>query len=187
VVKEWKDVVGYEGVYMVSNTGEVKSLKRLDSLGRVVSEKILKQRKHTGGYMIVNLSSPTGAKTHYIHRIVAESFIDNKDGLPHVNHKDGNKENNSLSNLEWSTVQENIIHAFKNGLNKSPKAMLGKFGKEHNRSKSVLQYLNGNKIAEYGSISEASRNTGVAIASISRCCLGRQVKAGNFNWQFQVV
>lgn len=97
----WKPIKDYEGLYQVSNLGRVKSLERIDSLGHKRKEKIFKPRKDKYGYLRVSLWKDGKGKMVSIHRLVAIHFIPNPDNLPEVNHKDENKENNTLSNLEW--------------------------------------------------------------------------------------
>lgn len=106
-----KDVVGYEGSYTVREDGYIYSLKRRHCRGGVVREWIGKV-----GYPIVYLCRGHKAKTVKVHRILAMAFIPNPDNKPQVNHKDGDKLNYSLTNLEWVTGKENIIHAHKIGL-----------------------------------------------------------------------
>lgn len=173
----WNDILGYEGLYKISNFGRVKSTVR--------NERILKARAHSGGYLRVNLCKDGKSKDAYIHRLVAQAFLDNPYEKCDVNHKDGNKENNCVENLEWTTRSENQKHAFDTGLNSSPRAMLGKFGELHNRSKRVSQYdLDGKLLNTYGSIAEASRITGANATSISNCCKGVYAKAMGFIWRF---
>lgn len=116
IVREiWKDVQGYEGQYQVSNLGRVKSLKRKLNSGRTVSEKILNssnKKKTQDGYLMVALAG----KTFRINRLVATAFIPNPDNKLVVNHIDGNKENNKADNLEWATISENMLHAYRCGL-----------------------------------------------------------------------
>lgn len=106
--EEWRNVPGYEGKYQVSNFGRVKSLSRFDRYNRFVTEKILVPRKHTGGYLRVQLSR----KDFYIHRLVAEAFIPKVHGKEQINHKDMNKQNNCVDNLEWCTQLENNQHSY---------------------------------------------------------------------------
>lgn len=107
--EEWRDIVGYEGIYEVSSLGRVKSLP-WD--GHHKTEIILKPYKMRSGYLQVSLYSNGGGQKRYlIHRLVAMAFLNNPDNLPQVNHIDGNKANNALSNLEWTTVSENNLHA----------------------------------------------------------------------------
>lgn len=107
----WKDILGYEGKYQVSNQGRVRNLKRKCRMvyerQRTVRERILKAEVKTDGYCRVTLSLPTKRRREYVHRLVCEAFLPNPENKPCVNHKDGNRENNSLSNLEWCTVMEN--------------------------------------------------------------------------------
>ena len=130
----WKDVAGYEGIYHISNVGNIK---------RVASGKILKKRKNACGYWHVGLSNKGEQKTFAVHVLLGRAFIPNPENKLQINHIDGNKLNNSLSNLEWVTAQENIQHALKNGLRKTRK---------------ISQYdLNGDLIKTYETISEAGK------------------------------
>jgi len=151
----WKDIPGYEGLYKVSNLGNIKSLKRLFlHQGKrllQINERILKPLVYKKGYPMVGIFKDGVTKKAYIHRLVAQTFIPNPENKQQVNHKDGNKQNNTASNLEWCTQSENIQHAFKTGLNKS--------GEEHPFSKltelSVLEIrsstLNQRELSEaYG-------------------------------------
>lgn len=120
--EEWRDVVGYEGFYQVSNLGRVRSLDRYvrhSSGGKMLRRsKVLKLTPDVDGYSTVGLYLGGKSSTFKVHRLVAEVFIPNFDNLPEVNHKDGVKSNNNLGNLEWSTHKENMQHAFKTGLAK---------------------------------------------------------------------
>lgn len=98
----WKDVQGYEGLYQVSNLGNVKSTKRQGTCGGS-----LKQRADKDGYMCVVLAKHNKMKNYFVHRLVATAFIDNVNLFPYVNHKDENKANNVVSNLEWCTALYN--------------------------------------------------------------------------------
>jgi hypothetical protein len=115
----WKPIKNYEGVYEISNLGRVKRLETLvKNRGgyRLVKERILKIPYSPNlRYYSIFLSNGK-VKQHYIHRLLAIAFIPNPLNKEQVNHKDGNKLNNSLSNLEWVTKSENQIHAIQNGL-----------------------------------------------------------------------
>lgn len=116
----WKDVVGYEGAYEVSNLGRIRSLDRYIS-GAFNSKRFIKgveiKSSLTGnGYLGFNLVKDGKSKMSKVHRVVANAFIDNNELKPEVNHKDGNKNNNHVSNLEWVTKGENQSHAYKNVL-----------------------------------------------------------------------
>lgn len=127
-MEEWKDIEGYEGFYQVSTHGRVKSLDRLvwdewNQCYRKYKERILRPGKSKRGYMVVVLSKSGETTPVKVHRLVLSSFSKNPYNKPQVNHKDGDKSNNVLSNLEWATCSENMIHAYKNGLcsrNKKP-------------------------------------------------------------------
>lgn len=108
----WKQIEGGYEEYQVSNFGQIKSLKNK-------TEKILHLDKDRHGYMNVKLCKNGTVKKFKVHRLVAMAFIENPNGFPEINHKDGNKENNFVENLEWVTRSQNIRHAFDTGL-KSP-------------------------------------------------------------------
>ena len=179
MIETWKDIPKYEGLYQVSNLGNVKSLERPvnDNGGiKIIKERILKKQKHYHGYLYVVLNN----KKKYIHRLVAQTFLDNPNNYKEINHKDGNKQNNVYSNLEWCTRSQNVKHSYRLGLLKS------RIGKNNNQSKQVLQYnLNGNFIKEWESIKEASRFLKINDSSISACCKHKQNKAGNYIWRYK--
>lgn len=117
--EEWKDVIGYESFYQISNFGNVKSKDRviLDKNGiRLRFNKSKTMSFNIGIYNMIGLNKDRKQSMFLVHRLVALHFIDNKDNKPHVNHIDGNKFNNHYSNLEWCTPSENQKHAFKLGL-----------------------------------------------------------------------
>lgn len=113
----WKPVVGYEDLYKVSNLGRVLRNAREWRSGRKgcrykkLDESLVEQRKTAYGYKVCTLCKDGVKKTKRVHVLVAMAFIDNTDEKPVVNHKDGNKENNNLQNLEWTTYQENSLHS----------------------------------------------------------------------------
>lgn len=186
----WKDIKSYEGLYQVSNLGRIKSLKKIRRNGKgfyVQEEKLktLQLWKEEGYYSIV-LYKNDGGRTYHIHRLVAQAFIPNPENLPQVNHKDGNKSNNSVENLEWVTCSENVKHAYKKHLINH--WAIGKFGKEHNFSKAVIQLdLQGNFINEYDSITQACEAMGVNAKnpSISYVCKGKQKTAYGYRWRYK--
>lgn len=151
----WKNIKGFEH-YQVSRNGRIKSLR----LGRMLKPSI-----NHGGYLYVRLN---GSRHKKVHRIVAEAFIPNPYLKPTVNHRDGNKQNNSVENLEWATYSENLFHAHKTGLNPG-------------KRKKVKCFETGEV---YQSTLEAQRKTGINNGSISRCARGLINMAGGFSWAY---
>lgn len=190
----WKDVKGYEGLYKISNLGNIKSCNKswigynYQSKSNILIKmkgKKLRPSCSKCGYKQIILSKNNFSKLKLIHRLVAEAFIPNPENKPCVNHKDGNKTNNCVSNLEWCTYKENSIHAFKTGLSTS--YLKGKYGKDHNLSKSVKQYdLNGNLIKIWDCISDASRKLHIDNGRITKCCQHKKYcyTAGGYKWEY---
>jgi hypothetical protein len=117
----WKDIEWYKWKYQVSNLWRVKSLERILEIKwhkRINKERILKNNTNTNWYYHVSFNILWIRKNYLVHRLQAIYFIENKLNLPYVNHKDWNKQNNCIENLEWCTQKENVRHAWKNWLNK---------------------------------------------------------------------
>ena len=118
----WKDIKGYEGLYQVSNLGNVRSLitykysKKQNKCIEIIREKVLKPSIDKHNYKFVVLTRNRIRKTIKVHRLIAENFIENTNNKPLINHIDGNKLNNNINNLEWVTNSENIKHAYSNNL-----------------------------------------------------------------------
>ena len=142
----YKDIEGYEG-YQVSNHGNVKSLER-ECKGKSRKDKILKPFNNKDGYLRVGLYKEGKLKNHYVHRLVAEAFIENHNNFREINHRDEDKANNCVSNLEWCDRKYNINYGTRN----------------EKISKQVL-CLETNKI--YPSLKEVQRQTGFAKSNIS--------------------
>ena len=120
----WKDCVGYEGKYQVSNLGNVRSISNNKG---TYQERLLSQRQTTtSDYLYVVFTVKDVSKQHSVHRLVAKAFIANPSSKATVNHIDGNKLNNNVCNLEWNTYSENLKHAYANGLNKASRSALGR-------------------------------------------------------------
>lgn len=169
--------------YYITDTGDVYSRKEYHNpQGRI---RKLKQCYYRGGYLQVNLCERNIRCIKKVHRLVAEAFIPNPENKPQVNHKNGIRDDNRACNLEWVMPSENLLHSYRVLHRKHPRGMLGKLGKDHNRSKTVLQIKDGKIIAEYGSVAEATRMTG--INNISDCCLGkrRHNTAGGYSWKYK--
>lgn len=181
----WKDVQGFEGIYQVSNLGRVRSLDRyvecVDSF-RHYKGKIMKQDKKKNGYMQICLRRQQVHKQVLVHRLVADAFIPNVDNLPEVNHKDENKENNCVENLEWCTQAYNNSYG-EGHKQRSKNAIKYAIQKQ---SMPVLQYsLEGKLLAEYYSATEAARKNNCRQGGISECCNGRQKTAYGYVWKYK--
>ena len=179
----WKDIIGFEGLYKISNLGRVKSLGKGKSTNPLnCVEKIMKNGLSKRGYEKIKLMKDGSYYYHSIHRLVAINFIDNPENKPQVNHIDGNKSNNKVSNLEWNTPKENIQHSFDNGLN------IQRVGKDSPCSKQVFQLdLDGNILKEWGSINEIKRELGYNSTGISRCCrkMPKYNTAYGYKWEYK--
>lgn len=171
-MEEWKDVVGYEGYYQVSNMGRVKSLKRVTNNQFCKQDYFLKQTKTNAGYLKVILIRNSKRTNKNIHRLVAETFIDNSNKLPCVNHKNGNKQDNRVENLEWVNFKQNIEHAIRNELKKSRGI------KMYNPStKETVSFIIRKDINKY-------LNRKVSQDLITRCCNKKRKTAYGMIWEY---
>jgi hypothetical protein len=183
----WKDIEGYEGIYQVSNLGRVRSLPRkayrFDSrLGVETSYsipgKIKAQYIEKHGYKCIGLSSGgrKSTKIYLVHRLVAKAFIPNPEGLPFINHKDENKQNNCVDNLEWCDNDYNIHYG------------TGIARRSVNQQKQIEQIdMQGNVVAVHDGIVKASEATGISRSNIGKCCKGisRHKTAGGYRWRYK--
>ena len=181
----WKDIEGYEGLYQVSNLGRIKSLDRYMNnkygtktlkKGKILINSIIKRT----GYLRVSLAKNGTFISKQVHRLVANAFLPNPNNYPIINHKDENKQNNNVNNLEWCTVEYNNnygTHNFK--ISKSHKI-------NQKNSKSVLQYdLNGNFIKEWKSTREIARELNIYNNNICRCCNNIVKQSYGYVWKYK--
>lgn len=148
---------------------------------RIIKERILKNAINKYGYHFVYLSKNNNCKPYTIHRLVALAFIPNIENKKEVNHKNGIKSDNKVSNLEWCTCHENILHAYKIGLKKSaiPKVKMRKYAAR------VGAYHKNNKLFRvFDSILDAERKLNIKNSNIVACCKGRQKTAGGYIWKY---
>lgn len=192
--EEWRPVVGFEDAYEVSNTGRVRSI------GRYVKSRWgqnwynmheLKIQTSKKGYKTVVLHRDGDYYQKQVHRLVAEAFIPNPDNMEQVNHKDTDKANNNVSNLEWITPEENIRHAFKNGCFHRTERQSDhsrKLQKETARKKCIcvgmIEPDTGEVIGIFRSIKTAAAILGLSDEKISAVCKGKRKTTGGYNWQY---
>lgn len=159
---EWRTVVEYDR-YEVNELGQIRHKDR---------KKILTPRANRSGYMYVNFNIG-GHRTNFaVHRIVANAFIPNPNNYPEVNHKNLDKADNRVENLEWVNSTENKIHSYNSEIRKS-------------NGKEVEQYdLNNNYIKTFPSASAAAKYMGCSIGAISNCCNGRTKTSQGYLWRF---
>lgn len=167
--EEWRDIKGFEGLYQVSNLGNVKRLKSY----WCKKERIVKQSPNNQGYLRLTLCKNNVKYPKRVHRLVAEAFLPNPDNLPQVNHKDENKLNNRVDNLEWCTAQYNINYG-----------TCVQRTAEKNRIK-VNQYTkNMEFIREWHSITDAAHSFNAKCGNISKCCKHRLPQAYGYIWRY---
>lgn len=167
----WKDIKGYEGFYQVSDDGRVQRVLKDGSTKPV-------KNRPNGKYYTVCLSKKGEKCTYAVHRLVAEAFLGVPEGRMEVNHKDGDKKNNHIENLEWVTSSQNRIHAMEE-LNHFP------FGKPARKIKCIDAHT-GEVIAQFHSLSDAAKSVGKisARSSISLVCQGYQQTAYGCKWEY---
>lgn len=175
----WKDVPGYEDVYQVSSKGRLRSKDRYRQVcgggHRFIEGQIIKPMVCSNGYLEACLVNNRVRKVKLLHRLVAEIFIPNPDGLPEVNHKDENPSNCSVENLEWCTSKYNANYGSRN-----------QRSWENNPQKvAVNQFtLNGDFITKYSSIGEAAIANKADVSSIIKVCQGKQKTCRGYKWQY---
>lgn len=166
-MEQWKEISGYEGLYEVSDMGNVRSLK----FGK---EKILKPWKSGMGYLKVDLCKDGQCKSITVHRLIAEAFIPNPQGLETVNHKDEDKTNNVASNLEWMSQKDNLNYGTRTK----------RAAEAHSKPVQMFDKSTGELLATFPSLREAERVTGINQSNISQCCLGKYKSAGGYIWKY---
>lgn len=185
----WKDITGYEGLYQISNTGIIRSHDKLIVIppnpkstygfSYIKKGQIIKQITDKSGYMKVLLyDKNSNRKNAFVHKLVAIEFVDNTDNLPQINHKDENKSNNCVSNLEWCTAKYNTNYG--TGIKRRSEKQIY----NNNRVKAVAKIGdNGEIIEEYISMRNAARVNKLPQSNIFKSC-NNNIKCGGYLWRY---
>lgn len=187
MIEEWKAIDGTNGMYEVSNTGKIRSNNYLGH--GIVRE--LKSHHDQKGYLRTRIFKDNKRITIKLHRAVAIAFIPNPDNKPEVNHKDGNKENNNVYNLEWNTPKENTLHAYSHGLKENTREWCREMGKR-NKGKDTMRRIRGTKLVAvnletgdklyFGSQAEASETLHIPQANISKVIQKKRKSAHGYTF-----
>lgn len=160
-MEEWRDIP-WADEYQVSNTGKVKKKGHIGYRGHVIEDHILKAHENSNGYLRISING----KRYFIHRLVAEMFIENKYDKPCVNHIDNNPLNNNIDNLEWCTHKENMEHAQRQGRMKATEKRI-ELLKAHSKKTPIYAVnLKTGRIEHYASIKEAARKLNGSAGNI---------------------
>jgi hypothetical protein len=164
---DWKDLKGYEGIYKISVNACI-----MNNSGHILKSNLDSKKK----YVLVRLFKNGKLTSHLLHRLVALTLIPNNEFLEQVNHKDGNKTNNNVVNLEWCSRSDNVKHAWNLGLNKERGCCI---------SKKVCAYKNDEEIL-FESICKAKLyfNKDLGFTGISNCLCGRTLTSLGYKWKY---
>lgn len=167
-MENWRDIPGYVGIYQVSDNGNVRRKEKYKAVPGV-----LRPIKMLNGYLCIDLSYKCKKKRFGIHRLVAMAFIPNPDNLPIINHKNENRTDNRVENLEWCTYRYNNNYG------------TARFRTSVKQSTPIVQLTtDGKKIREFYGMHEAARNTGICVQNIHKCCVGTYKTAGGYKWEY---
>lgn len=158
IFEDWRDIPGFEGLYQVSNLGNVRALNYHYS-GKV---KNLKQFDRGIGYLVVHLCKNGLQKYYYVHRLVGQAFIENPFNFNEINHINENKQDNRVENLEWCSRDQNV---------------------RYSKAKRVKCYKNNKLIKEYEAIRDVIKD-GFSQSAVSNCCLGKRMTHKGYSWSF---
>ena len=169
----WKDVVGFEGLYQVSDLGNVRNYEKTIWNGRHMPQIILATRVCKTGYVDVHLCSNGKHHAKRLHRLVAQAFLPNENDFPEINHKDEDKTNNSLANLEWCNSHYNVNYG-----------TCIKRRSENHKKQIIQKDLSGNFIKSWNGFITVERELGIWASCVRQCCMGRNKTAGGYCWEY---
>ena len=176
-MEKWKIIPDYNGIYRVSSMGRIQSCRNKN--GKIITNEWHDLKLSTRNrYQFVTLYNDSGRHQLLVHRVVASVFIPNPENKPQVNHIDGNRYNNNVTNLEWATQSENMLHS----------AHVLHEGMFENRKKPVIQLSKSNNpIKLWASAADAAKALGIKRTNILHCCKGRKCfkSAGGYHWQYR--
>jgi hypothetical protein len=183
----WKDIIGYEGLYKVSNLGNIMSLEKhiinhSDKRIQIRPPRLLKQHKNQFGYMKVWLYKNSKRKEYAVHRLVASAFIDNPDNKPCVNHIDNNRENNNANNLEWCTYKENSQWAEIQGRREFTKEWREKISATR-KKKPVIGINDKGEQIYFDTIRNVTKG-GFDAKAVINCCKEKQNSHKGYRWNY---
>lgn len=190
--EKWVDIIGYEGIYQVSNCGRVKSLDRIIyftganqfgsfSTSKKIKGRIIQPSLNKDGYYQISLYKNGKAENKFVHQLVAIAFIPNPQNKPTVNHRDGEKTNNNANNLEWATEKEQQYHSRNVLGNKSFISEKCRLCRKYKSQQKKVERSDGVK---FNSIKEAANGDESLRKHISEVCKGKRKFAGGYSWRY---
>lgn len=183
IQEEWRDVIGYEGLYEISNYGNIRSKDRYVACcygsKQFIRGRFLSANPNKKGYLMISLYRNHKSKVKYIHRLVAEAFIPNPNNLPQVNHKDECKTNNIYTNLEWCDATYNLNYG-------TVKQRISERHKDKGTPIVQMTKHTEDIIAVHINSQRAMDITGIDASAINKCCMNRPkfITAGGYRWKY---
>ena len=182
----WKDIKGYEGFYQVSNLGRIKGCERKNNHEAFIKKgRILTAVPNSKGYMRVCLKANGKSERFFVHRLVAEHFVEKEDNKNIINHLDCNPKNNNANNLEWTTLKGNSEYMKNLGRNKRTKEWIENLTKSEREkfAKKVVRISENGEEKEYEAVN-ATKEDGFHPSCVSNCCNGIRGKHKGYRWKF---